>query len=305
MAQIVAKEAPIPTRTVTVSTKPDRIMPKLAESPIVTIQQSGSQANQVVSTPENDTQTPVSAEPPKSDERMEALAKKEQMLVRQAQAMKAENAKIREELEQYKAQTASKMSTEEYNRRLLTDPTSLGLTYDQLGQLYLAQGDPAQTQMRQFQNKIAELEQKIAQSGTAQEQATKAAYDQALKQISIEAQALVAEGDAYEVVRSTNSVDAVVELIEATYKEEGVLMSVEAAAKEVEDYLIEQALATAKLAKIQAKIMPPAAEPVKSAPSQKQNTLTNGLQQASSGPLSAKDRRARAIEAFNAAKQKG
>jgi hypothetical protein len=88
-----------------------------------------------------------------------------------------------------------------------------------------------------------------------------------------------------------------VELIERTFKQYGVLLSVEDAAKQVEDYLVEEAFKLTKLKKIQQRLAP-AQKPVEAKlEPQKQpqtlKTLTNAV--SSSGRVSVRER---AIAAF-------
>jgi uncharacterized protein YhaN len=109
--------------------------------------------------------------------------------------------------------------------------------------------------------------------------------------------------ERFELTRLEGAEARVVSLIEATYKEDGVLLTEEEAAQEIEAYLEERALKVAQSKKIKTKLAPaPEAALEKPSPtSPKQHnitTLTRSIEQGSSKSLSDKDRTARAIAAF-------
>ncbi len=164
----------------------------------------------------------------------------------------------------------------------------LGVNYDQITEQAMSrqQIDPTvKATIDKLEAKIKALTDSQETSKKSQETAQTEAYKQAVEQIRDEAKALVASGDDYETVRETGSVDDVVELIEATFKEEGRLMTVDEAAKLVEEHLVDEALKIARLKKIQQKLQPApvkteAAAPGKqAAPAQQPQakTLTNAM----------------------------
>ena len=123
------------------------------------------------------------------------------------------------------------------------------------------------------------------------------AYKQAITQIRSDTKKLVTASEEFEAIANTNSVDDVVELIERTFKQDGTLLTVEEAAKQVEDYLVEEAFKLTKLKKIQQRLATaqkpaePKLEPTKQPQTMK--TLTNAV--SSPGKLSVRER---AIAAF-------
>lgn len=263
-------------------------------------------------------ESPVS-EPAKVEESLSSqyavFARKEKQLRAKAQAQEA--AIKQRELALQQREEAIKAKDAEYQSKYilkdkLTNPDDTlntlidaGLSYDQITQLMLNQPD-AQTQAQiQYQKKI---DAKLAALEAAQERAEKTAqeqqkqqYDQALGQITLEAKNLIeGDPDTYEAIKATGSVKDVVKLIETTFKEDGVLMTVEDAAAEVEEYLIEEASKLSRLKKIQQmlnrnaqKASSPQATPVQKSSQPQLKTLTNSV--GSSGKLSAKER---AILAF-------
>lgn len=173
---------------------------------------------------------------------------------------------------------------------------------------YAINAKPEDLQMRQLRAELAALKAGQTEVNTRLEQSQKQAYDQAIKQISQSVNTLVDRDETFETIKAMGRQDAVVELIEQTYKDEGTLMTVEDAAKQVEDYLTEQAVSLMKLKKIQSKLTPPKVEttplPVaeqKQVPNQKQHTvstLTHSITSPSSKSATSRERRERAIAAF-------
>lgn len=231
------------------------------------------------------------------------LARKEKALRVQAQAIKARE-------EAFKAQEASLKSKETEMQsqfiskdRLTKDPMAVlaesGISYEQLTQLAL---NAPSAEAQAYNAELSSLKAEIKALKDGQENARKSfednqknAYDQTLTQIKNQVSKLVAEeGDNYETVKATNSIQDVVDLIEKTYNADHVLLTVEEAAQAVEDHLVEEAVKIAKLKKIQSRLKPAesnAAPKVTETQQSKQsqvNTLTNAV--GGSQRLSARDR---------------
>ncbi len=193
--------------------------------------------------------------------------------------------------------------------RLMQDPLSAlaeaGTNYDEITQRVINR-QPVDPMVQQT---IDKLEAKIAALEKNNEEGKKSAIDQqtaqyqaAVKQISMDAKALIkSDPVAYEAIIKTGTVKDVVKLIEDTYNKDGILLSVEEAANEVENYLVEENYNMAtKIEKIRKRIgqVAPAQAPAKTspvAPQQSQmKTLTNAA--SASRPLTARER---AIAAFS------
>jgi hypothetical protein len=191
---------------------------------------------------------------------------------------------------------------------LKTDPlkalSEAGISYEKLTELQLGQVAPDPNQS--LINKIAELEAKLA---SVDEQFTKRdtqAYDAAVNQIRNDVKLLVDSDDTYETIRATGESETVVELIKKVFDAEGTILSVEEAAKLVEEKLLDRKLAEverlSKLSKIKSRLSKPSETTAEATPTQqgqKQPTLSN--QAAVSRPLTARER---AIMAFESAKNK-
>lgn len=244
------------------------------------------------------------------------LARKEKALRAKAQAQEQAYRAKEEALAAREA--ALKAKETEYQsdyvpkERLKTDAWSvlneLGLTYEELTQAALNQSQVSPAQKAEMQALKAEIqalreESKKTQSSIQDQQTN--AYKQAVAQIRKDATALV-ESDTvnYEAIHKSGSIDEVVNLIERTFKEDGVLMSIEDAATEIENYLIEESLKFAGFEKVKKKLQPQPTPPQQtkapSAPqSQPTKTLTNGM--GGTRKLSARER---AILAFKGESQK-
>lgn len=252
--------------------------------------------------------TPASTPTPEPDKKAEdhikSLAAREKQAWAQIKQLKAEKAQL--EAEKAKA-GEGRLTQAEFIQLLKTDPTKVGLTYDDLGQLYLQQGQPQDPQVARLQAQIEELKGTVTKVTSQAEEQSKAAYQQALKQIETETKALVAKDDRFEVIRSQGAEKAVSALIELTFQEDGVLMSVEDAAAQVEAHLEAEAIALytksnklkAKLAPVDPKQASPAQgtapQPIQPSAKPRTVTLTPEMSQASAKPL---NRRERAILAF-------
>lgn len=189
--------------------------------------------------------------------RLALLAKKEAVLRRQAQELKREKEALAARQLEYEASSIPKSSLAE---RFKTDPLGLmtehGVTYEQLTQAILNQPNPQNPEMMKIQQELKELKNAQSQMTTKAEEQQKASYEQALNQIRNDTKILIASDPEYEMIKETESSEAVVELIRETFEKTNQLLSVEEAAKEVENYLIEEAMKMAQLKKVKARLTP-------------------------------------------------
>lgn len=180
----------------------------------------------------------------------------EQTLKSREDALKAREAELAAKDQSYKSGYISK---DRLKQDALSVLAEAGVSYDELTQQIINQQpvDP------RTQNTLNELKSQIQELRAANEEYKKSqvdnqtqAYDSAIKQITTDATNLVkSDPQAYEAISKTGTVKEVVKLIEETYKKDGVLLSVEEAAQQVEDYLVEQNVEMAnKIEKIKRKI---------------------------------------------------
>lgn len=238
------------------------------------------------------------------------LARQERALRAKVQAQdaafKAKEAAFNEQLAAAKAKDAEYTSNYVAKSRIKADPLSVmteeGVTYDELTQAIL------NPQSKQDPRIIAEIEKLRAEVKEARDYQAKAkeesvaqqkqAYNQAVNQIRNEAKQLIATDPTFEMIKETRSVGDVVELIEKTYNEDGILLSVEEAATQVEEYLTTQAVKLARTNKIRSQlheVQKPAQQQQVAGNKQStgMKTLTNSVNASKS--MSARDR---AIAAF-------
>ena len=105
-----------------------------------------------------------------------------------------------------------------------------------------------------------------------------------------EATSLVSQGEDFELIRGTQSVPDVMQLVERTYRETGEVLDIREACQLVEDELFKETQKLAKLKKVQSQFAPIQQQ---LQPQRGFRTLTN--RDTATAPMSAK---ARALAAF-------
>ncbi len=247
----------------------------------------------------------ASTEAPKEDQRAQLLAqmaKKEKALRDAQRALSAEKEQL-----QARIQESEKSWKEQLRAQLLQDAhgtlQNLGIGYDQITQSILNAGNPEDLKFQALQREIQNLKLSQEQAAENAKKASQEQEQQIMKQMRTEVGLLVDGNEEFETIKAMEAEDSVVELIKQTFDQDGVLMNVSDAAKEVEKYLFEKLTAWTQLKKLQAKSQPAAAEPTptEATPQQStqrtQTTLSN-RQTASGRPMTARERRERAIAAF-------
>lgn len=278
------------------------------ETPIAKIETSVPVAPEVPLTPET---TPT-------DPRIEHLAKKERLLRHRDRQFKEKEAALQAEINALKLKE-SEYETNYIPKTRLKEQTwdvlqNEGITYDQLTQSVLNQPSPEALELRKMQANLKKIESEQEAIRLEAQKSQDAQYQQALKLIERDVKMIVAADPlAYELIHANQAEEAVVELMKETHEKEGYLMTVEDAAKEVEEYLLEGAFKLAQLKKIQAKLIPKEPEvpanapaPVKQQGLRVEQSARNPIppktlthQTASpTRPLTSADRRQRAIAVF-------
>jgi len=266
----------------------------------------------------NESLPPQGQEETKAEE--QPLSSRYAALARQERANRLKDQQIRQEratLEAEKAKIAAERSkpTSQFDESkyvskedLLRDPIrtllNQGLTYDQLTEAAIngpsQENMATQNELRALREEMKALKGETENTKKSFEEANTAQRTQAKRQIRADVARLVQVDPAFETIKATRSVGDVVELITKTFDEDGILMTVEEAAQQVEDYLLDEALRLTKLSKVQSRLAPrapaPDATPKATAQPQQQQmkTLTNSVN--ASRPLSAKERAILAFE---------
>lgn len=229
-----------------------------------------------------------------NDIKLAQLAKREKQMTSRIMELKAKE----DEIKKLEADYAKNYIP---RSRLAEDPISvlqeMNLDYNKLSEQFSKQPNALDPQFLQMQQRIKELEEAQNQTKNEFKENQSQQYKQAINQLKNEVTSLVETDESFETIKETNHQDAVVELIAQTFQSTGKLLTVKDAAREVEDYLLDEALKMMNLKKIKAKLSPPpAAVQTPAAVEEKvaASTLSNSVTPRAK-PLTAKERRDRAI----------
>jgi hypothetical protein len=232
------------------------------------------------------------------------LARREKLYNEKRKQFEAKEAELKSREAQYQSADDYKASLKgKFTQAPLEALSELGLSYDQITQMVLNQPKPEELQYQELQKEIKALRAAQEKSVTDAQSAQTAQYQQAVNQIRNEVKMLVDSDETYDSIKVMGAQDAVVELIEETFKQKGHLMTIEDASKEVEEYLVEEAFKMASLKKVQARLKPAEVSTDLATAKAKQGevpmkTITNTVSHGATKPTSQKERRERAILAF-------
>lgn len=247
---------------------------------------------------------PAAIEPAVSPQ-FAALARKEKALRAEIQKFKSEKdtwlAEQKQAQDKYKTDYVPK-------ERLKSDAIGAlleeGFSLDQIAKMTLEYNNAQDPRVARLMARIDELEGKTKSIDSRIVEDQSQAVEQALNQMRNEAKILIDSDPAYETIKATNNIEAVVKHIKRTYDEDDVILSVEDAAKEVEEILIEDAIKIAGLQKVKQKLQPAPQEPEKIDSKQQlqPKTLTHEMTSAPTSnkqKLTTADRVRRAKMVFN------
>lgn len=189
------------------------------------------------------------------------MQQQEQSLKAKEQALAEREAKMQEALKAKEAEYSDKYIPKD---RLKSDfinvANELGLTYDQITEMAMNAPTPESRQqmdyIKRLEEKISHLENGFSETRKSLEQQQQEQYSNALKQLERETTKLIESNPEFETIKETGSVKTVVDKIEKTFKEQGILLTVEEAAQEVENDLVEEAMKYARIKKIQSRLQP-------------------------------------------------
>lgn len=231
-----------------------------------------------------------------------ALAKKEQAIRKARQELKAQQ-------EAWERERANYVAKESLTTDPLTALKELGLTYDKLTELQLSQQnpDPNQQTLEQLEKLKAQFEERLSSFDQKLADRDKQAYDAAVNQIRADAKLLVESDPAFETIKVAGETESVVELIERVFQSEGTILSVEEAAKLVEDALVdresERIQRLLKVSKLKSRTgIPEKTQEEQEVQQSPQPTLSNS--QSVNRPLTARERAIMRVQEINSAKAK-
>lgn len=179
--------------------------------------------------------------------------------------------------------------------RLKSEPLSVlqeaGVTYEQLTEAILSNPTGANAEIHALRNEIKALKEGVDKNLSDRDQQ---AEQQVLKELRRTVDKMAFSGDDFENIREERAQGQVVELIHRTWKKTGEVLDETEAAKEIENFLIEQNEDRAKRKSIMSRLtQTQAAQMVQNVPRQQMKTLTN---RDTASPIISK--RARAIAAM-------
>ncbi len=224
-----------------------------------------------------------------------ALARKEAKFRQQEQAFKAEQAKLEAERAEIAKMKDLKTKLESKDYSILDE---LGVSYEEWTNYLINKGEAQKPEVQA----IKKLEDEIKGIKTANEQQVSKQYEATVNQYKRDIKNAVESNPEFDSIKARAAEEHVLQHILDTFNEDGEILSVDQACKEVENAILEEAEEFLKLSKIQAKSKQ--VEPVKTLPPPRTGlrTLTNQVTQATpSAPrnqfqhLSPKERIAQAI----------
>lgn len=228
------------------------------------------------------------------------LAKKEKALRMKAHQQE-QNYRAREQAILAKEEAAKSQNTQDLSRyiskdRFQNDPlgalADAGLTYDQITQLALNGNQAQDPRYLQLAEQVKALKEEQVSARKAYDDQQLESRAQAIRQMERQAKDLITNDPAFETIKEYGATKHVIKLIERTFDEDGILLTVEEAALKVEEHLMEKAIRLSRLNKVQQRLKPAASKSAtqqQTVPQQQgMKTLTNAV--GSTKPLSTRER---------------
>jgi hypothetical protein len=149
------------------------------------------------------------------------------------------------------------LTQEQWLERFKANPKALGLTEEDLANAVLGGPSPEQQTIEELKAEIEALKGNFQGYEQRLQQGQQQAYQNAVAQLKAQTEALVSgRPEDFEMIALEGAHDRVVSRIEEHYQKTGFLMSVQDAAKQLEDELMERALKIAASSKVKSKLMP-------------------------------------------------
>ena len=222
-------EKPIPTRVV--ATKPRKI--EVTEN-------SGQQITNDVPAAES---APVPEESVRISGQASAILRKEQAVRQREEALKQRERDLADKLalaEQH-TQLTEKLKAKDYS-----EAEKLGMSYEDYTSYKLNSSnepDPLQEKIKALEDKVASFEQREEQNSAVQ-------YEETIAEYKKEIGRLVADRPEFSSIKELKKEDAVLQLILDTFEEDGEELSIDEAARFVEEKLVEYGKAFTALPKL-------------------------------------------------------
>ena len=251
-------------------------------------------------TVDRDVEAPSQEESVTLSPKISALARKEQAQRQREAAFKQREAALEAKLadaERY-ASLKSKLANKDYSAA-----DELGMTYDEYTQYLLqkqAGEDPAEQRYRAVEEKLSNIEKQQEELAVKEYKFNQNLWKQ-------EIQKTVADAEIYPEIQYWKAESAVLQHINDSFELDGVELTAEQAAKEIEEQLVERSKRFADAPSLKNRAEPPR---VLGAPKSAPKTITQNMTQSSQKPaskpfhlMSESEQIAEAIRRVQAAKQ--
>lgn len=220
----------------------------------------------------------VKAEPEKLSPQFAALARKEKALRLEARRIKLEREEVKAEKDKFKTQDY--IPKDRLTKETLQVLAEAGLSQDQIAQLLLNNPTPIAPKdptISKLEAQVAELMDKLSKTETDFKDNQTKAYDQAVNQIRNDVKLMIDSDPSYETIKARNLQESVVKHIERTFHEDGVMLTNEQAAQEVEEALREETKRLTSLSYMKPEPVPQAPKQETQMKQQPVRTLTHDM----------------------------
>ena len=217
--------------------------------------------------------------PPKEDPKEESvtLSKEISAIARKEQAyrLREQKLKARERELELKLKDADAFDSirKRFKEKDFSAADELGMTYEEYTQYLLKKQEGAKPEDERYRKLETELERLKRQ----QEESTQKEYEANQALWKAEIAKLTSEGDEYASIRELKAEHLVLQHVNDSFEEDGIELTAEEAAKEIEEALIARAQKFASLTKLKAREPEPEPKPVLGAPKSSPKTITQSM----------------------------
>jgi hypothetical protein len=208
--------------------------------------------------------------------KISALARKEQAVRRQEQALKQREADLADKLakaEQF-AKLQERLKSKDYSAA-----EELGMSYEEYSNYLLNKGtpDPKEERTSKIEQQLAELRKRQEDIETKEYQVNQNLWKQEISRI-------VAASEDFSTIKELGAEDVVLQHINDSFEEDGVELTAEQAAKEIEEALLERAKKFASVSKVKGGVQSPEPRTLGAPKPSSPKTITQNLTVTSQKP---------------------
>lgn len=229
-------------------------------------------------------------EPAKADPlgpKFVALSRKEREIREKSKALTTKEAELQKRLQDMEARSKSeKTLAEKFKENPLAALQEIGLTYDQLSEIVLNDGNPTmdmklERRAKELESKtLSEIEQLKKQIAEKEEKEAQERYNQTINNFKMQIRNEVSGNeDKYELIKAHEAYDLVMEVMQEFYNTNETLMDLNQALEAVEAHLEDEARQILKLKKFQTSSTPKQPTEGKQAAPTLSNTLAADVPQ--------------------------